>query len=53
MRGVAGLICSTILRNCSWPTFFSLMFGVQYLNYHQIPASYQGGGASDSHSVTL
>ena len=29
------------------------MFGVQYLNYHQIPTSYQEGGASDSHSLTL
>ena len=37
----------------SWPTFFPLMFGVQYLNYHQVPASYQEGGASDSHSLTL
>ena len=29
------------------------MVGVQYLNYHQILESYQGGGASDSHAVTL
>ena len=39
-------------RFVSWPTFFPLMFGVQYLNYHHIPASYQEGGASDSHSLT-
>ena len=37
----------------SWPTFFPLMFGVQYLNYYQITASYQEGEASDSHSLTL
>ena len=35
------------------PTFFPLMFGVQYLNYQQTQASYKGGGATDSHSVTL
>ena len=29
------------------------MFGVQYLNLHQTQASYQIGGASDSHSVTF
>ena len=29
------------------------MFGVQYLNYHLIPASYQEGGASDAHLFTL
>ena len=29
------------------------MFGVQYLNYHRILASYQEDGASDSHSLTL
>ena len=41
------------IRFGSWPTRFPLMFGVQYLNYHQIPASYREGGASDFHSVTL
>ena len=37
-----GEILSYHLRSklVSWPTFFPLMFGVQYLNYHQIPASY-------------
>ena len=39
--------------NVSWPTCFPLMFGVPYLKLCQTQASYQGGGASDSHSVTL
>ena len=45
--------CSLMKMTVSWRTFFPLMFGVQYLNLYQTQASYQGGGASDSHSVPL
>ena len=38
---------------CVMAYVFPLMFGMQHLNKHQTQASYQGGGASDSHSVTL
>ena len=43
----------TILVLVSWPTFLPLMFGMQYLNYNQLPASYQEGGGWSGGSMAL